>query len=303
LAKLGKLTKVVENYEKDQKGKLSPEPAEPLSPEEPERKPRQSQISSGPVQQEQKFSIPESDISSLPELILENVAPQIVTYHKPDDVVSENFKILRSQILHPRTGLPSRFILVTSSVPEEGKTYVATNLAFSFARTVPTLLIEADLRRPVFKKTLGISDCPGLGNYLMENLEIEKCIYKTNFSKLYLMPAGTLSIDIRDYLLSNQIIELLDTLKKKFSDFFFIFDSPPVLVASESISLSRLVDGVLFVVRYGFSDREVVSEALEKVGKSKIMGLVFNAYVPYAFGLFSPKLKYFRYAYKYKYYK
>lgn len=299
MSDFGKLTKILEDFEKVQESKFSPTVNEGSSPEETTKISNQYYLPSCHVKHDQKFTVSENDASTLSELILEKVAPQIVTYHEPDNILAENFKILRSQVLHPRTGLPSRFILVTSSVPGEGKTYVATNLAFSFARTVPTLLIESYLRRPALKEILGISECPGLGDYLIGKVNIEKCIYKTNFPNLYLMPAGTLSLERKDYFSSTQIIAFLDVLKEKFLDFFFIFDSPSVLVASEAIFLSRLVDGILFVVRYGFSDREVVSEALDKIGKSKVIGLVFNAYVPHAFGLFSPKLKCFQYAYKY----
>jgi len=239
----------------------------------------------------------------IPEIKLHNVAPQIVTFHNPDDIVSENFKILRSQILHPRAGIPSRFILVTSSVPQEGKTYIAINLAFSFAKTVPTLLLEFDLRCPSFHEVLGFKCNFGLSSYLIENLELEKCIYKTNYKNLYIMPAGKTSLDGKDYLLSEKVLILLDSLRNNFSDFFFIFDSPPVLVASESIALSRLVDSVIFVVKYGFSDKEVLSEALDKIGRSKVLGTVFNGFRPSFFSFFSPKFKYLRYAYRYKYYK
>ncbi len=238
------------------------------------------------------------------KIFLDNVAPQILTFHQPESLVAENFKILRSQILHPRTGLPSRFILITSAIPQEGKTYVAINLAFSFAKNVPTLLIESDLRRPTFSSILGITFSRGLSDFFKDPArDIEEFIYQTDYKGLFLLPAGNVLSDINDRFSSDIILKFIESLRKKFSNFFFIFDSPPVLVASETISLSRLMDGTVFVVRYGFSDRDVVAEALDKIGRSKILGLVFNAFMPSSLGLFSPKLKHFKYAYRYKYYK
>ena len=238
------------------------------------------------------------------KIFLDNVAPQILTFHQPESLVAENFKILRSQILHPRTGLPSRFILITSAIPQEGKTYVAINLAFSFAKNVPTLLIESDLRRPTFSSILGVTFSRGLSDFFKDPArDIEEFIYQTNYKGLFLLPAGNVLSDVNDRFSSDIILKFIESLRKKFSNFFFIFDSPPVLVASETISLSRLMDGTVFVVRYGFSDRDVVAEALDKIGRSKVLGLVFNAFMPSSLGLFSPKLKHFKYAYRYKYYK
>ncbi len=285
---MGKLSKIVEVYEK----KINNKKKDDLS-------------------SDKKFS-PSTAVKDIcapkefafEKIFLDNVAPQILTFHQPESLVAENFKILRSQILHPRTGLPSRFILITSAIPQEGKTYVAINLAFSFAKNVPTLLIESDLRRPTFSSILGVTFSRGLSDFFKDPArDIEEFIYQTNYKGLFLLPAGNVLSDVNDRFSSDIILKFIESLRKKFSNFFFIFDSPPVLVASETISLSRLMDGTVFVVRYGFSDRDVVAEALDKIGRSKVLGLVFNAFMPSSLGLFSPKLKHFKYAYRYKYYK
>ncbi len=285
---MGKLSKIVEVYEK----KINNKKKDDLS-------------------SDKKFS-PSTAVKDIcapkefafEKIFLDNVAPQILTFHQPESLVAENFKILRSQILHPRTGLPSGFILITSAIPQEGKTYVAINLAFSFAKNVPTLLIESDLRRPTFSSILGVTFSRGLSDFFKDPArDIEEFIYQTNYKGLFLLPAGNVLSDVNDRFSSDIILKFIESLRKKFSNFFFIFDSPPVLVASETISLSRLMDGTVFVVRYGFSDRDVVAEALDKIGRSKVLGLVFNAFMPSSLGLFSPKLKHFKYAYRYKYYK
>ncbi|AEH45088.1 putative exopolysaccharide biosynthesis protein (protein-tyrosine kinase) [Thermodesulfatator indicus DSM 15286] len=279
---MGKISKLVDSIEKETLEEDKIPFTAPLSPEEDR------------ILKNEEF----------PQITLTDVDPRLLVYHQPDSLVAEHFKILRSQILHPRTGLPARFILVTSAVPKEGKTYTAVSLAFSFARTTPTLLIEADLRKPSFSEKLGIKLDYGLSDYLAgERRELNSVVYKTDYHNLYILPAGKTRVEAKDLFSSESIIHFLEELRTKFPKHFFIFDSPPVLVASESISLSRLADGILFVVRYAFSDYEVVAEAVDKIGKSKLLGFVFNNYMPSSLGLFSPKLKYYRYAYKYKYYK
>ena len=285
---MGKLSKIVEVYEK----KINNKKKDDLSGDK----------KFSPSKAIEDICAPKE--FAFEKIFLDNVAPQILTFHQPESLVAENFKILRSQILHPRTGLPSRFILITSAIPHEGKTYVAINLAFSFAKNVPTLLIESDLRRPTFSSILGVTFSRGLSDFFKDPArDIEEFIYQTNYKGLFLLPAGNVLSDVNDRFSSDIILKFIESLRKKFSNFFFIFDSPPVLVASETISLSRLMDGTVFVVRYGFSDRDVVAEALDKIGRSKVLGLVFNAFMPSSLGLFSPKLKHFKYAYRYKYYK
>ncbi|WP_022853863.1 P-loop NTPase family protein [Thermodesulfatator atlanticus] len=280
---MGKLSKLLESIEND-KENTNVAKVLPLTEHEEEK--------------------PLKDQSDAQVLRLSNVDPKILTYHDPENIVAEHFKILRSQILHPRTGLPSRFILVTSAVPKEGKTYVSINLAFSFARSAPTILIEADLRKPTFKEKLGIAPEYGLSDYLSGRVSsLEDVIYKTDYPNLFIIPAGNITSEVKDLFSSEAVVALMEALRNRFPKHFFIFDSPPVLVASETISLARLADGILFVVRYAFSDAEVVNEAVDKIGKSKLLGFVFNNYRPSFLGLFSPKLKYYRYAYKYRYYK
>jgi len=237
--------------------------------------------------------------ANLNSIKLENVDPVILAYHDPESMVAENFKILRSHILHPRTGLPSKLIMITSAVPGEGKSFVAINLAFSFARSVPTILIEADLRRPSFGSYLHISSYEGLNEYLLDNKPLLDLVYKTDFENLYIIPAGRNFSFSSDIFSSERLVEFLDDLRHNFPKFYIIFDCPPALFASETLSLARLIDGVLLVVRYAYSDKDVIEEAVDKIGKSKILGFVFNAFNISSINLISSKLKCYRYPYYY----
>ncbi len=235
----------------------------------------------------------------LKEVKLTDVEPRLLTFHDPESLVAENFKILRSHILHPRTGLPSKLIMVTSSVPGEGKTYVALNLAFSFARSVPTLLVEADLRHPSFTEYLGVPFEEGLSEYFLGQRSLTEIVYRTDFANLYLIPSGRELSLTKDVFSSEKLVEFLDDLRHHFPKFYLIFDSAPVLLASETLSLSRLIDGALLVVRYAYSEKGIVEEALEKLGRSKVLGLIFNAFNISSLNLISSKFKYYRYTNRY----
>ena len=250
--------------------------------------------------QHKQYDVSDLEISEkLNTIKLDNVDPVLLAYHDPESIVAENFKILRSHILHPRTGLPSKLVMVTSAVPGEGKSFVAINLAFSFARSVPTILIEADLRRPSFGSYLHISSYEGLNEYLLDNKPLLELVYKTDFDNLYIIPAGRNFSFSSDIFSSERLVEFLDDLRHYFPKFYIIFDCPPALFASETLSLSRLIDGVLLVVRYAYSDRDVIEEAVEKIGKSKILGFVFNGFNISSINLISSKLKCYRYPYYY----
>ncbi len=245
------------------------------------------------------YGAPAIDTDLLPYVEISKIDQRIMVYHKPDSIVAENFKILRSNILHPRTGLPSKFVMVASAIPGEGKTFVSLNLAFSFARSVSTVLVESDLRNPSFSTWLECSFAEGISDALLEKVSIKDIIYKTNFPNLYLIPAGFTIEEASDAFASERLVIFLDQLRQYFPKSFVIFDSSPVLVASEPIYLSRLVDGVLMVARYGYSDRDGINDAVEKIGRSKILGLVFNGFNISSLNIISSRFKYYHLSKKY----
>ncbi len=254
---------------------------------------------SGSVWTQSVYGAPAIDPENLRQIEINGVDRRVLTYHQPDSIVAENFKILRSHILHPRTGLPSKFVMVTSAIPGEGKTFVAINLAFSFARSVSTVLVESDLRNPSLSNWLEGSFEEGLAEALLEKVPVQDVIYRSNFPNLYLIPAGQALEEATDAFSSEKLVVFLDQLRQYFPKSFIIFDSSPILVASEPLYLSRLVDGILMVVRYAYSERDGVNEAVEKVGRSKILGLVFNGFNISSLNIISSRFKYYRMSAKY----
>lgn len=196
-------------------------------------------------------------------------------------IAAEAFRILRSNILFPKDGKARpRSILVTSSAPGEGKSFVSVNLAIAMARGVDqySLLVDGDLRRPTLAKLLGLKDVAkrGLSDYLLDDVNLQDLIYRTSETKLSLLPSGAPPVNPAELLTSARMKDLVVELSDRYADRLIIFDSPPYQVASESAVLAKAVDGVVLVVGYGKSDRTQIRSMVEEIGSEKICGIIFN---------------------------
>jgi exopolysaccharide/PEP-CTERM locus tyrosine autokinase len=195
--------------------------------------------------------------------------------------IAEVFRGLRSRILFPQNGKPRpRTIMVASSAPEEGKSFVSVNLAVAIARGLDqySLLVDCDLRRPSLARLLGLQAAAnqGLAEFLEGKNELSELICKTSVEKLSVLTAGSVPVNPAELLTSGKMSRLVNELSGRYSDRFIIFDSPPFQVASESIVLTKKVDGVVLVVGYGKSDRVRIKEMVDTIGQDKIIGVVFN---------------------------
>ena len=225
------------------------------------------------------------------------VDPKLVVFHEPGSPAAEHFKVLRSQILYPKDGKDRRVILVTSAMEQAGKTMVACNLAVSIAQSVDpyALLIDADIRRSSVHGMLGLEPSEGLSEYLQRNETLSKYLIRTPMMKLTGLPAGHSVRNPAELLTSAKMRHLFEEARERYPDRFIIVDSPPVNLAAETLSLSQNVDAVIFVVRYGCSNQDLIEEAIARVGEDKILGIVFNCFE-------SPPGKYSYYKKKYPYY-
>ena len=196
---------------------------------------------------------------------------------------SESFRMLRSKILYPDDG-GNRFrtIMVTSSAPMEGKSFVSANIGVAIAQGVDqhALIVDCDLRRPSLAKLFGlsISSNRGLADYLADDkCQLQDLLLKTAIDKLSILPSGMPPENPAELLASSRMSGLVDELSARYSDRLIIFDTPPFQVASETVVLSKQVDGVVLVVGYGKSARNHVLEVVENIGPERIVGVVFNA--------------------------
>ena len=194
---------------------------------------------------------------------------------------AESFRVLRSRILHPDTDTtPCRTIMVTSTAPKEGTSFVAANLGIVMAQGVDdqALLVDCDLRRPVLAGLFGLSQQPGLANFLQTGGDIADLIVPTSINKLSILPSGKPPVNPAELLGSARMDGLIRELAERYDNRFVIFDTPPILAASEVIVLAQKVDGVVLVVRQGASSRTQVRKIIDLIGKEKVIGIVFNGY-------------------------
>jgi capsular exopolysaccharide synthesis family protein len=175
---------------------------------------------------------------------------------------------------------PPKTVLVTSSLPSEGKTTTAINTALVLSRPeAKVLLIDADMRQPSVHHIFGIPNESGLSDILsgdMTEEEINSLIIRDEVSGLYILPAGPAAVNPAELLTSERMLYLLVTLGSSFGH--IVVDSPPIAPFTDSVLIALLVDGVLLVVEGGKSSLDVVQSSqrvLEDVG-SKILGVVLN---------------------------
>jgi len=213
----------------------------------------------------------------------------------PESPAAEYFRFLRSQIIYPAHGEPPRTIMVTSAVTGDGKTFVATNLAACIAMGIKehVLLLDCDLRDPGLYKIFGINTKrEGLSSYLTNKSELPDLFYKADNPNLTTLPSGNSSANPSELLSSEKMQHLISDVRDRYPDRFVILDTTPLELTPETSVLANQVDGVLMVVQYGKTPRKLVKSAIERIGKKKLLGIVFNGYE-------KPMQEYTRYGYGY----
>ena len=202
----------------------------------------------------------------------------LITLLDPQSFEAEQFRMLRTNLLFPAAGKPPRSIMVTSAVPAEGKSFVAANLAISIAQSIQehVLLIDCDIRLPSIHKQFGFGDVPGLSECLSNGTPLSSFILKTKVDKLSIVPGGKSPHNPSELLSSQQMSKLLKETRDRYSDRYIVIDSPPPKLTAETSAISRQVDGIILVVEYGSTPRQMVSDLIERMGKDKILGIILN---------------------------
>jgi succinoglycan biosynthesis transport protein ExoP len=194
--------------------------------------------------------------------------------------LAEAYRHLRTSILLSTPGRAPRSLLVTSSLPSEGKTTTTLNTAASLAQTSEgVLLVDADMRRPRLHTLLGLPNGRGLSTILsshMSEAEVMSMVQRHEGSGLYLLPSGPIPPNPAELIASEQMRSLIKTLEGSFAH--IVVDSPPIASFTDGVLIATLVDGVLLVVHGGKSARSVVRRSrqlLVDVG-AKVFGVVLN---------------------------
>jgi len=170
-------------------------------------------------------------------------------------------------------------VMVTSALPGDGKTFTSVNLALSMAleKDISVLLVDADVAKPHISRILGVDQEPGLLDVLHDaSLEIDSVILPTDVPGLSILPAGRASDTATELLASARMQEIGAILDSRDANRMVLFDSPPLLLTSESRALAHSVGQVVIVVRAEYTPQQAVLDAIEKLGANRSISLVLN---------------------------
>ncbi|QOL26490.1 tyrosine-protein kinase family protein [Thalassotalea sp. LPB0316] len=199
--------------------------------------------------------------------------------------IKDEFRQIKRKLLNNAFGSASKtlnnsnLVMVSSSTPNEGKTFVSINLALSIAleQDKTVLLVDADVLRPSVNRELGLSTQPGLMEYLLgEKQSINEIIYSTNIDKLKLIPAGAPHHLSNELLASDKMASLAQELADRYPDRIVIFDCPPLIGVTETLVLANLMGQAVVVVEENKTKLADIQKATENLNENLALGLVVN---------------------------
>jgi exopolysaccharide/PEP-CTERM locus tyrosine autokinase len=198
--------------------------------------------------------------------------------------LAESFRRIKRQILagvaKPKPGAPpANLVLITSALPGEGKTFCAINLAVSMAleRDRTVLLVDADVARPNVSRMLGLKTEGGLMEVLLDrDVALGDVLWKTDIGRLSVLPAGKAHQHATELLASDTMRDLVREMAERYHDRIVVFDSPPLLAASEAAALASHVGQIVVVVEAGKTSEATLKQALGRIDANRVTGLVLN---------------------------
>jgi len=206
-------------------------------------------------------------------------AVELVTQVRPQSQMAESYRALRTSLLLSNLGAPPKVIMVTSALPQEGKTTTSINCAVVLAQKgVRVLLIDADLRRPSIHKTLGMGPRSGLSNVLTGSTTLEQAITRTAIlPNLFVLPAGTPPPNPAELLASSNMRDVLAQLREQYDH--IVLDTPPSLSVTDAVVLSPRADAVVLVIRSGKTTKQALRRARDILAQvnAKVVGVLLNA--------------------------
>lgn len=205
---------------------------------------------------------------------------EVIVHNNPKSPVSEVFRTLRTNLQFMSTSKGLKTLLITSTLQEEGKSWISANLAVTFAQAgKKVILVDVDMRKGRQYKIFDVPSKPGLSNYLSgidEKEDITEYIKETEVENLYVIPAGNVPPNPAELLSSARMSEMLQMLKQECD--IVILDGPPALLVTDATVVSRYVDSTLIVSKYKstkMDDLKKVTKDIQNVG-GKIAGIVIN---------------------------
>ena len=202
----------------------------------------------------------------------------LITYTDSKSLNAEQFRTIRTNIEFAQLDKPMKNLLVSSSIPAEGKSTVASNLGYVIAQTdKKVLIVDADLRKPTVHRTFKLNNEQGLTTLLSNSdLKFNQVVQHSRDLNLYFLPSGPIPPNPSEILGSGRMTLLMQELSQYFD--IVIYDAPPITAVTDPQILATKVDGVVMVVRQGYTRKEEVKKAKEALDNvnANILGYVMN---------------------------
>jgi exopolysaccharide transport family protein len=206
-------------------------------------------------------------------------AVELVTQVRPQSQMAESYRALRTSLLLSNLGAPPKVIMITSALPQEGKTTTSINCAVVLAQKgIRVLLIDADLRRPSIHKTLGMGPRSGLSNVLTGSATLQQTITRSPIlPNLSVLPAGTPPPNPAELLASPNMRDVLEELRAQYDH--IVIDTPPTLSVTDAVVLSPRADAIVLVIRSGHTTKQALRRSRDILMQvnAKVSGVLLNA--------------------------
>ncbi|MBE0627175.1 MAG: polysaccharide biosynthesis tyrosine autokinase [Burkholderiales bacterium] len=214
-------------------------------------------------------------VGVLPRMRLKSASVERLFVEDNHSPFAEGIRSIRSELMLSGIDSPQKVVLVTSSLPEEGKTTVACNLAFAFSQIKKTLLVEADMRRPKIARSLGGDPRrPGLSELVAGTVPLDECVYPAEDSNLWVLQSGRVPLNPLELISSHRFAEVMQSLQQAFD--VVVIDSPPLRVVSDALVLSQYASSILYVVKADSTPYPLARHGLtqmKRVSEPSLVGL------------------------------
>ena len=210
------------------------------------------------------------------EIEAERVEPRLVAITQPHSTYCEEYRSLRTHVLHKSQKQKLQSIVIASINPSEGKSITAINLSWMLAQTdgVKCLIIDSDLRMPSLSDYLGIETEKGLSDVLAGTASVKDAIVRLEPSGLHILPGGEARSDVAELISGQKFREILREVREMFD--YVIIDAPPLGIFTDAAVLINQADGAMLVVRAGKTRYSAIDRVMETVPRERMLGVVLN---------------------------
>ena len=206
-----------------------------------------------------------------------DTSQELIAFNYPRSTASESYRGIRTNILFSSAESVPQVILITGVGPQEGKTITTANLAVTMAQADSKIVIlDCDMRRANVHKVFGTANDHGISNLLVGNSNMREAILHTRIPNLDVIPCGPIPPNPSELLGSTRMTTLLNSLRKHYAH--ILIDSPPSIAVTDAVVLSKSVDGVILVIRAGYTAKEIIKSGIAQFGAvgTHILGVVLN---------------------------